>query len=150
MNTSRSTAYIVGIIIIIVIAIGVYASTRGSHSDVTQTASTTPETTQQDTSNRTLTTALTYSCDKGKTVSVAYYEGPEAPQPAPGEMPTPTGTADVSLDGGATTTLNQTISADGVRYATADDSFVVWNKGKNVLVMRNNSMDLDYTNCTQQ
>jgi len=151
MKTSRSTAYIVGIIIIIVIAVGVYASTRGSHSGMTQeTASTTPETAQADTGDRTLITSVTYSCDKGKTIAVSYYDGPEAPAAKPGEIPTPTGSADVSLDDGATTTLGQTISADGARYATSDDSFVVWNKGKDVLVMRDNSMDLDYTNCTEQ
>jgi len=148
MIKPRSLTYI--IIIVLIIGIAVYAEIRHSHSDTATSDAGMTATTQQTAADRTLTTTVAYSCDKGKTITVAYYEGPEMPQPAPGEMPTPTGTADVSLDGGATTTLNQTISADGVRYATADDSFVVWNKGKDVLVMRDNSMDLDYTNCTQQ
>ena len=90
----------------------------------------------------------TYQCDGGAMITAAYFEGPPAPATAPGQPPTPTGSAQVSLDGGATmTTLQQTISADGVRYANADESFVFWSKGDEALVMRNNAMDLGYTNC---
>lgn len=88
-----------------------------------------------------------YSCDKGKFIDAAFFNGTSTPVVQPGQPPQPTGTADVSLDGGATTTLRQTISADGARYASADESFVFWSKGNQALIMRNNSMDLTYTNC---
>jgi len=92
--------------------------------------------------------SATYTCDSGKTISAAFFEGAPAAPVQPGQPPMPTGSADVSLDGAASTTLHQTISADGARYANADESFVFWNKGNEAIIMRNNSMDLDYRNCT--
>jgi membrane-bound inhibitor of C-type lysozyme len=89
----------------------------------------------------------TYRCDAGKFITAAYYKGVDTPV-AQGEMPKPGGYVEVSIDGGATTTLRQTISADGARYASADESLVFWNKGDTALIMRGNSMDLTYTNCT--
>lgn len=97
---------------------------------------------------RTLISTVTYSCDGEKSIVASYYEGLETQEPEQGEMPTPTGSVEVSLDGGASMTLAQTISASGVRYANEDESFVFWNKGNEALVMRDNSMDLEYTNCT--
>lgn len=95
-------------------------------------------------------TQATYSCDKGKTIAAAYYEGPAAPELKSGEPPTPTGWVEVSIGGAATTTLHQTISADGTRYANDDESLVFWSKGNTALIMRDNSMDLNYTNCTAE
>ena len=95
--------------------------------------------------------ALTrYVCDDGKYINAAFYDGSTAPAPAPGQPPLPTGTAEVSLDGIASTTLHQTRSAVGARYANDDESFVFWNKGNEALIMRNNQMDLDYKNCTDR
>ena len=89
-----------------------------------------------------------YTCDNGKTVSAAFFDGGPAVPVAPGQPPVPTGSAEVSLDGAASTTLHQTLSADGARYANSEESFVFWNKGNEALIMRDNSMDLDYKNCT--
>lgn len=102
------------------------------------------------TNNQILIQTVAYACDEGKTITATYYEGPEAPEREPGESPTPTGSVEVSLDGGATMPLAQTISASGVRYANADESFIFWNKGNEALVMHNNEMDLAYTNCVAQ
>lgn len=44
-------------------------------------------------------------------------------------------------------TLAQTISADGVRYANADESFVFWTKGNGAFVMEGN--DQTYANCVE-
>jgi membrane-bound inhibitor of C-type lysozyme len=99
---------------------------------------------------RTASNSATYACDGGKTISVAFYEGAEAPQVEPGEMPVPTGTAEVSLDGSSSTTLRQTLSADGARYANDGESFVFWNKGDEALIMRDNAMDLSYKDCKVQ
>lgn len=93
---------------------------------------------------------VTYSCDQGKTITVTYIEGPEAAKPAPGEPPVPTGSAEISLNGQSTSTLHQTISADGARFANKDESLVVWNKGDQVMVLRSDAVDLEYRNCTEQ
>lgn len=90
---------------------------------------------------------VTYTCDNDHRITAQYYEGPEAPEPAPGEPPTPTGSVVVTLDEEPAMTLSQTLSASGIRYATADESFVFWSKGDDALVMRNNEMDRTYTNC---
>lgn len=95
----------------------------------------------------TLIGSALYSCDGGKSISAEFYENPNAEVAQPGEMPNPSGTAVISLDGGESMTLMQTISASGVRYANEDESFVFWNKGNEALIMRNNSMDLAYLNC---
>lgn len=101
-------------------------------------------------SSRTLVATDTYTCDSNKAITAAYYDGKDAPEPEAGQPPVPTGSVDVSLEKGATTTLMQTISGSGVRYANADESFVFWNKGNTALIMRNNSMDLNYSNCVAQ
>lgn len=97
--------------------------------------------------NQKLMTTARYDCDNGKYIIASYYEGPEI-KLNPGEMPKPNGSVEISLDGGSNQTLNQTISGSGVRYANSDESFIFWNKGNSALIMRNNSMDLSYTNCT--
>ncbi len=98
-------------------------------------------------SSRKLLGSATYFCDGAKAIEASFYEGKTMETPAPGEMPQPTGTVDVSLDGSPIMSLHQTISADGVRYANGDESLVFWSKGTSVLVMRNNVMDPMYTNC---
>lgn len=90
---------------------------------------------------------VVYSCNEGKIISATYYEGSEIVEVLPGEPPIPTGSVQISLNGAASTTLQQTISASGIRYANEDESFVFWSKGNEAIVMRNNDMDLEYTNC---
>lgn len=75
--------------------------------------------------------SVVYSCDAGRSISATYYE--EA--------------VEISLDGGSSVTLPQTISASGARYANPDESFIFWNKGNEALIMRDNVMDLTYSNC---
>jgi len=91
--------------------------------------------------------AAVYTCDSNRYISAAFYEGPEAPEPLPGQPPTPTGWLEVSFDGSASTTLAQTLSADGARFANEDESLIFWNKGNEALIMHGNNMDLEYTNC---
>jgi membrane-bound inhibitor of C-type lysozyme len=115
------------VIVLALIAISLYSS--GKHA------------------SRKLITTAVYSCDNDKAITASYFDGDPAPEVGPGEMPRPTGSVDVRIGDEATATLKQTISADGARYATADESLVFWNKGNEALIMRNNSMDLDYRNC---
>lgn len=91
--------------------------------------------------------SVVYTCDAGKTISVTYFDGPTPATPQPGEPPVPTGSIEASFNGAASTTLRQTISADGARYASADETLVFWNKGDEAIIMRNNAMDIEYANC---
>lgn len=91
--------------------------------------------------------SVTYACDGEKRIVAVYHEGPVMPEPEPGELPVPTGSVEVALDGAPSEKLDQTISASGIRYANADESFVFWSKGNEALVLRDNVMDLEYTNC---
>ncbi len=94
-----------------------------------------------------LIATIHYGCDASHSIDAKFYQGPKASTPAPGEPPTPTGRAEVSLDGGTAESLHQTISADGQRYANSDESYVFWAKGNEALVMKNNEMDKTYANC---
>jgi membrane-bound inhibitor of C-type lysozyme len=136
MNTNRILWIVLIVVLVIIAALGAWSYRSAGPAKVPAGA------------ERSLTATAVYRCDGGKSIAAAYYEGPAAAQPAPGEAPTPTGSVDVSINGAATTTLAQTVSADGARYASADESLVFWNKGDTALIMRDNSMDLDYTNCT--
>ncbi len=108
----------------------------------------------------TLTASAVYSCDNGHTIHADYFQGASTPEPVAGQPPTPTGSIKVSFDGGSTTTLAQTISADGGRYSDGNpqvllgqpgaESLVFWDKGTAAIIMHNNLMDPTYKNCTQK
>lgn len=98
--------------------------------------------------DQTFITSVTYHCDNDREITVSYFNGPEKPI-SPGDTPQPTGSVNVSFDTNPSQTLNQTISASGVRYANSDESLIFWNKGNSALIMRNNTMDLTYSNCLQ-
>jgi len=84
-----------------------------------------------------LISQVDYLCDEGKTINVKYYKGPEAPQPQPGEMPTPTGSVELILGDGRHLTLAQTISGSGIRYATSNETFIFWSKGNGAFIAEN-------------
>lgn len=85
-----------------------------------------------------------YNCDGKKTISATFITG-EAKEVVPGEMPIPTGSVQLKLSDGRNMTLNQTISADGGRYANEDESFIFWDKGNSTFVMEGNKTT--YQNC---
>lgn len=87
-----------------------------------------------------------YACNGGKTIDAAYYEGTVVPPLVPGQPPVLTGSVGLKLSDGRTLTLPQTISADGVRYANSDESFIFWGKGDGALVLENNA-EKNYTGC---
>jgi membrane-bound inhibitor of C-type lysozyme len=88
-----------------------------------------------------------YSCEVGKSINAVFYQG-ETKLPSNSEQPpTPSGTVDLTFSDGSTMTLDQTISADGARYANADGSFVFWSKGNSALVLENNQDSSSYTGC---
>jgi membrane-bound inhibitor of C-type lysozyme len=91
---------------------------------------------------------ITYSCDAGKSLVVSISAGTTIPSSDPNSPPIPGGSAKVSLSDGRTLNLNQTISADGIRYANADESFVFWSKGHGALILENN-VEKSYIGCIE-
>ncbi|MDR3519516.1 MAG: MliC family protein [Candidatus Pacebacteria bacterium] len=89
---------------------------------------------------------VSYSCDAGKTIVAAFYQGVAKPVAA-GDMPIPTGSVVLKLSDGRSMTLPQTISADGGRYANKDESFVFWSKGNGAFVTESDPNIQTYSNC---
>lgn len=90
---------------------------------------------------------INYTCDKNKTIAAVIYDGRSTPPKVADGPPTPGGRVDLVLSDGRKINLPQTISADGVRYANSDDSFIFWSKGNGAFIMENNVQT--YTNCIQ-
>jgi len=86
--------------------------------------------------NKLITTA-TYACKAGKTIVASYYESENKPVVNPGEPPIPIGSVVLKLSDGRAMTLPQTLSADGARYANADESIVFWSKGNGLTFTEN-------------
>jgi membrane-bound inhibitor of C-type lysozyme len=91
------------------------------------------------------TTQLTYFCNDNKSIQATFYTGEVKPVES-GQPPVPTGSVKVVLSDGRTLDLNQTISADGIRYANTDESFVFWSKGNEALILENN-VEKSYLGC---
>lgn len=85
---------------------------------------------------------ITYSCKDNKTIHVVLYQDTVSPS----QSVAPTGTAEVTLSDGRSMKLAQTVSADGIRYANPDESFVFWSKGNGALVLENNT-EKSYIGC---
>ena len=90
---------------------------------------------------------VSYACDAGKAITAAFYEGATVPPAGPDLPPTPGGSVHLVLSDGRTMTLPQTISADGIRYANAGESFIFWSKGDGAFVMEGNVQT--YASCVQ-
>lgn len=89
---------------------------------------------------------VTYSCNTDKTITAVFSQGDSKPAASPDQPPTPGGSVALTLSDGRTMALAQTISADGARYANADESFVFWSKGNGALVLENNQQKF-YIGC---
>jgi membrane-bound inhibitor of C-type lysozyme len=85
-----------------------------------------------------VTTAL-YTCAEGKTIVATYYNGEPHPSSDPTMPPVPGGEVALALSDGRQMTLSQTISADGARFANADESFIFWSKGDGAFVMEDDT-----------
>jgi membrane-bound inhibitor of C-type lysozyme len=79
----------------------------------------------------------TFSCNGGKDITAAFYSGSSTTSTNPAQPPTPGGSVQLTLADGRSMTLPQTVSADGARYASADESIVFWNKGNGVTFTEN-------------
>lgn len=89
---------------------------------------------------------VNYICNEKKTIDAAFYESPATPAAAVGQPPTPNGEVKILLSDGRSFDLPQTISADGARYANADETFVFWGKGNGALVLEDN-VEKSYIGC---
>lgn len=79
---------------------------------------------------------IAFSCNAGKGIVAAFYgDATKTATTTPGQPPTSSGTVKLTLSDGRTMELTQTISADGVRYKNADESFVFWGRGNTALVL---------------
>lgn len=90
--------------------------------------------------------SATYLCDAGATITARFYEGTPSAPLGDGVPPTPEGRVELALSDQRTYTLAQTLSADGGRYATSDESFVFWDKGASALVLEQGE-PRTYTHC---
>lgn len=88
--------------------------------------------------------AASYNCDNKKTINANFIVGEPKPV-APGEMPSPTGSVNLKLSDGRSMTLNQTVSADGGRYATRDETTLFWDKGGTAFLEEHGK--ITYQNC---
>jgi membrane-bound inhibitor of C-type lysozyme len=113
------------IFIVVVAAIVVFFATRGGVKSQLQSSQ---------------PINVSFSCNAGKpgkTISATFYQGTSTPVVTPGQPPTPTGSVSLTLAGGRHMTLPQTISADGARYANADESVIFWNVGNTATLTEN-------------
>ena len=78
-------------------------------------------------------------------MQAAFYKGEEHAV-EPGQPPVPSGSVKLVLSDGRSFDLAKTLSADGGRYANADESFVFWDKGDTALVLENGA-EKDYKGC---
>jgi membrane-bound inhibitor of C-type lysozyme len=90
---------------------------------------------------------VSFACDAGKTINASFYQGASTPAASADQPPTPGGSVALKLSDGRTMTLPQTISADGTRYANADESFIFWAKGNGAFIMEGNQQT--YTGCIE-
>jgi membrane-bound inhibitor of C-type lysozyme len=95
-----------------------------------------------------LINTVSYMCDGKKIIDAKYFEGPSKAPAAPDQPPIPGGSVQITLSDGQLISLPQTISADGVRYANSDESFIFWSKGNGVLVLEN-GQEKSYTGCIE-
>lgn len=86
----------------------------------------------------------TYLCKDGKNIDASFFEA-VASTSLTGQRVLG-GSAKLVLSDGRNYDLPQTISASGVRYATANEDFVFWTKGNGALVLEDNA-EKNYLNC---
>jgi len=97
--------------------------------------------------DKNLLASVKYYCENKKAFSSSFFE-PKILEAAASTnsdsmdtghnpyLPTaPVGSVVLKLDNGRNFELNQTISADGARYANKDESFVFWDKGDSAMIL---------------
>jgi len=132
MNTSSRGFWAIVIIVVLVIIAGVVIYTSSDTLSTSQNNSAT--------SGQTQNIQVVFTCDAGKSINAMFMNASTATTTGNSVM--------LVLSDGRQMTLPQTISADGARYANADESFVFWNKGDGAFIQEGNSTT--YNNCIDQ
>jgi hypothetical protein len=70
-----------------------------------------------------------FDCASGISLQAAFYDGPIQAAASADMPPIPGGKLKLTFTDGRQVVLSQTISADGARYANADESMIFWDKG---------------------
>ena len=140
MNKTRSAALIV---FVFIVSIGVFLYYERNASWLAPWLGT------NTTSSPTIIGQAAYACDANRTITATYYSQAAATTPPPGQPPVPSGSVAITLSDGRAMRLPQTISASGIRYANADESFVFWSKGATAFVAEGvgNTASQTYANC---
>ena len=86
-----------------------------------------------------------YACAEGKLLTASYFTGPT--RTAPDGRPIPGGRVELTLPGGRTLSLPQTLSGSGIRYADADELFVFWSKGDTAFVEQGPQRAITFRDC---
>lgn len=132
MNTDSKKGFwvlLIVIVLVIVAGIAIYATSQNSQPSVAQQTSPVTQNIQ-----------AVFTCDGGKSVNATFMNESNS---------TTTGNSVLlSLSDGRQMTLPQAISADGARYANADESVVFWNKGNGAFIQENGTTTFD--NCLTQ
>lgn len=130
MNTRSRTGLIIGIVAIVIVALifGFKHKTGPTEKPIAQT---------------------TFTCKDNKTIKAVFFAGKSETNVDSNVPPKLDGRVELSLSDGRNLTLNQAVSADGSRYANADESFVFWNKGNGALVLENNTQS-SFVDCVNQ
>ena len=89
-----------------------------------------------------------YLCSDGHTLKAVFTKKGEVPEVIPGEPPVSNNFVMVSFDKRAYVVLPQSISADGARYSSEDDSYVFWNKGYGVMAVEDGDKTT-FRNCIE-
>ena len=74
---------------------------------------------------------VSYACKGDKTIKAVFYSEK----------------VDLTLSDGRTMSLPQTMSASGIRYANADETFVFWSKGNTAFVTEGADADPTFEGC---
>lgn len=101
--------------------------------------------TEDSTSLKQLIATASFVCDSNRTIEAEFYDGESQVATSSNQPPIPGGSVKLTFAGGTTIDLPQTISADGARYANADESFVFWNKGDGAFIEENG--EFTFSNC---
>lgn len=100
----------------------------------------------QETESPVITGQASYQCADGHTLQATFMTQGPVPEVVPGQPPTSNSLVSLSLDGAPSLSLPQAISADGSRYANADESLVFWSRGNGAMVLEN-GQQTTYQNC---
>lgn len=137
--------YILTFIVVVAVSIFYFVS---QYQDIVKNATPAIETVATSTPPEPVVVAsLMYVCDNNLALNAVYYDVPKATVATSEGIPTPTGYVTLTLPAARTLSLNQTISASGVRYSNADESIIFFNKGNEAIFTEVAVTPDEFTNC---